>query len=385
MPFEIDYGHKVPMGFVAEPVPRGSSTVRVRLTAFYSSEDGDDFITCLDGFSSTLLDMLPPGSRPRESQIDHLVAIIRKGGKATVYINELNVTGKVRPKRAVEAGEPVRKDDIADIHEVEFEGIELPPDSALVIILSVGWRKGLYFDFSPLDPDNPRPRAVDPRILLAEIYTYLSFQDRFKISDDQWDELFRQRWFPFIGLSTDQLRAILNHASLKAPIDPLLEDMVEEAQVHCARLRSMVSAHSALHDHRETLTRALQHFESGDYLSCATMLFPRIEGILRQRKKEVLPGRITQANLATAAVTDPSESRHSLSLLLPQKFNQFLEEVYFADFDPSNIEDVSRNTVSHGIAPEDKLSLKSALMAVLILEQIVRLMPPPPQGDATPS
>ena len=210
---------------------------------------------------------------------------------------------------------------------------------------------------------------------------YLAFQDRFKISDDQWAELFRQRWFPFIGLSSDQLRAILHHASLKVPIDPLLDDMVEDAKAHCIRLREMVATHSALGDHKETLTKALQHFESGDYLSCATMLFPRIEGILRQRKDDALPGRATQTNLAAAAVADPDESRHSLSLLLPQKFRQFLDEIYFADFDPSNIEDVSRNTVSHGVAPEDKLSLKSAFMAVLILEQVVRLMPPATGGD----
>ena len=376
MKYEFKYGDQIPMGFVAEAAAKSSKAVRVKLAGFHSSEDGNDMITCLEGISSTILDMLPTEKRPRESQIDHLVAVVRKDKTATVYVNELAMTAKVRSKKAVKAGEPVRKDDIADIHEVDFEGIDIPADAGVVIILSIGWRKGLYFDYTPIAPDAPQPRAVDIKVLLAEIYTYLAFQDRFKVTEEQWAELFRQRWFPFIGMSTDQQRAILNHAALKAPIDTLLDDMVEDAKRHSVGLREMIFQHSALGPHRATLTKALEHFEADDYVSCATMLFPRIEGIMRQRKDEVLPGRSSQARLAEAAVADPGGGRHSLSLLLPQKFREFLDEVYFADFDPSNIKDVSRNTVSHGVAPEAQFTFKSAFMAVLILEQIVRLMPP---------
>jgi hypothetical protein len=69
--------------------------------------------------------------RPRESAIDHLVAIIRKGAKATVFINELDIIGVVRAKGGVSAGDPVSKDDIANIHAVEFAGLDLPADAGL--------------------------------------------------------------------------------------------------------------------------------------------------------------------------------------------------------------------------------------------------------------
>jgi len=311
------------MGFVAKAAPKGSATVEVALRGFYSSEDGESLIACLDGFSKTILDMIPPERRPRESQVEHLVASIRKDGKATVYVNELTMTAKFRAKRAVAAGQPVGKDEVADIKEIELGGVELSKDAALVVILSVGWRKGVYFDFTPIAPEVASPREIDQKILLAELFTYLVFQDRFRISDEQWTELFRQGWFPFIGLTQDQLRSILTHASLKAPIDPLLDEMVDDARKHAARLRELVANHAYLVEHKETLTRGLQHFESGDYLSSATMLYPRIEGVLRQRKAEIIPGKATQETLALAAISDPTNSRHSLSLLLPQKFRRF--------------------------------------------------------------
>jgi hypothetical protein len=375
MPFEIDYGRHVPIGFAAEAVAKGTPNTRVRFAGFYSSEDGDEFLSCLDGFSSMLLDRMPPGKRPRESQVDHFVAIIRKGGKATLYVNELSLTGMVSPKRAFKAGDPISKDDIADIHKASFDGIAFPADAGIVFLVSVGWRKGLFFDYMPLHPIDPQPRTADPNRILAEVVTYLSFPERLKITEDQWTELFRQRWFPFIGLSTDQLRAILTHATLKAPIDSLLDDMVDAARSNCRGLRELVAAQAELRDHRETLTKALEHFETADYLSCSSMLFPRIEGILRHLNSAT-PERPTQANLAAAAILDPKKFRHSKSLLFPDKFHEFLRDVYFADFDPMNVTDVSRHTVSHGVAPETKLNLKSAFMAVLILEQIVRLMPP---------
>lgn len=61
------------------------------------------------------------------------------------------------------------------------------------------------------------------------------------------------------------------------------------------------------------------------------------------------------------------------SLLLPDRFKEFLETVYFAPFDPTNVTDVSRHSVSHGVAPEEKLDLKSATIALLVIEQLLFL------------
>jgi hypothetical protein len=58
----------------------------------------------------------------------------------------------------VVVGDPVYHDDIADIVAAELldrEGqpIAIPSDCGVTLILSQGWRKGLYFDYSPFGPD----------------------------------------------------------------------------------------------------------------------------------------------------------------------------------------------------------------------------------------
>jgi hypothetical protein len=63
-------------------------------------------------------------------------------------------------------------------------------------------------------------------------------------------------------------------------------------------------------------------------------------------------------------------------LFLPKNFQRYLKEVYFAGFDPRNPMDLSRNTVSHGVAPVEKFSLKSSLIGLLILDQLFHYMRP---------
>ena len=47
-----------------------------------------------------------------------------------------------------------------------------------------------------------------------------------------------------------------------------------------------------------------------------------------------------------------------------------------AKFDPRSPKDLSRNTVSHGVAPVEKFSLKSSLIGLLILDQLFYYMRP---------
>lgn len=383
MPFDIDYGSQIPMGFAAAAAAVESPSATVRLSGFVSSEDGDELVTCLEGISDWVLNRVPAEKRILESQVDHVLLLVSGNGKAKAYINELELVGQMRLKTALEPGASITVDDVADVHEMEFSDVDIPADVGLVILLSIGWRKGLFFDFAPIAPHGARKRTINPKALLAQIYTYLAFQERLKISEQEWEELFRQGWFPFIGLSTDQLRAILTQVRLGRPIDPLLDGFAQSTKLLSKRLRELIIERSDLRAHSLTLTKSLSHFEAGDYLSCTTMLFPRIEGVMRDWKRTVRPGPANQKTLSSAAVTEQRESRHALSLMLPQKFQQFLVEVYFAQFDPDAVEGVSRNTVAHGVAREDQFNLKSALLGVLILDQLVRLITPPEVSTET--
>jgi hypothetical protein len=78
-----------------------------------------------------------------------------------------------------------------------------------------------------------------------------------------------------------------------------------------------------------------------------------------------------------ASITDGSEVAGSgYSLFLPKNFRRFLKEVYFAGFDPRNPVGLSRNTVSHGVAPLEDFTLKGSLIGLLILDQLFFYMRP---------
>ncbi len=65
----------------------------------------------------------------------------------------LSMLIRARAARSIQAGEPVLEDDITDINEIEFQGVDIPKNAAVVCLLSFGWRKGLFFDFTPVASD----------------------------------------------------------------------------------------------------------------------------------------------------------------------------------------------------------------------------------------
>ena len=59
------------------------------------------------------------------------------------------------------------------------------------------------------------------------------------------------------------------------------------------------------------------------------------------------------------------------SLLLPHRFSNYLQDVYFAHFNPdvSDI-DVARHSVAHGVAAAEKFNQKSAVIGILTVHQL---------------
>ena len=83
----------------------------------------------------------------------------------------------------------------------------------------------------------------------------------------------------------------------------------------------------------------------------------------------LLSTRATQNALAETAVVRKVQNQHSL--LLPQRFQQYLQKVYFANFNPVAQQiDVSRNSVAHGVADQSSFSKKSAVIALLVIHQL---------------
>jgi hypothetical protein len=70
-------------------------------------------------------------------------------------------------------------------------------------------------------------------------------------------------------------------------------------------------------------------------------------------------------------------------LFLPRKFCDYLENVYFANFEPTDpTPDISRHTVGHGVAEASAFGQKAAAIAILVTHQLFYCFEKPIAGAA---
>ena len=365
MPVEVDLG--MPPGGYAVSSARAGETVRVQVREFTSTEDGSHFIQRLEGLPNDIIGKLPTPMLP--SRVDHLLAICQRDGKATVWVNELMIRASTRVARAINAGEGVTKDDIVDLGDVDL-GVHIPADAGILFVFSFGWRKGLFYDFSPISGPDPHPREYDLAGMLGRLYCQLLFQERFAISDEGWRALLAAKWFPFVGLSNEILASLLSRVRAGEQADDGLGAIVSHVRKKARTMLDSWRGHSSFTPHVGLLERAIERFENGDPVSCTAVLFPRIEGILRvHRALSGASSGFGQEKLVQTAVA--SKIDNGQSALLPHRFAEYLREVYFMSFSPiEQRPDVSRHTVGHGVADGAKFDEKSAVIGLLILHQL---------------
>jgi len=362
---EIDLGNP-PAGYVLSSAKEGEYA-QIAYREFTSTEDGQNFIQRLEGIPNNILQRLPSQISP--SQVDHMLAICRRDGKADVYVNELDIHLNIRAAWSIKAGEEVLKDHIADIESVKL-GVQIPDDAGVLFVFSIGWRKGLFYDFEPISGPDPPPRQYDVSAVLGQAYCHVTFQERFSISDAEWDALFSAQWFPFMGLSYDMIETLISHIRSGWDLDENLDDIVSKTKSRASQMLDYWRKHSAFMPHIDILEHAVERFQDDDYVSCTGLLFPRIEGILRTHHA----GIGTQAhpspnNLTESAVA--SKIGNANSLLLPHRFANYLRDVYFAHFNPDTPDiNVSRHSVAHGVAAAEKFNQKSAVIGILTVHQL---------------
>jgi hypothetical protein len=369
MPIQITFDD-LPVGYALTPAKPGDM-VKVCTTEFCSSEDGDHFIRRLEGIPSNILAKLPPEIGVHPSAVDHLLAVIRQDKTATIYINELKIFGLMQTKRDVKQGELVYSNDIADLKAIRFGDVEIPADAGVVFLFSAGWRKGLFFDLAPIQPQRDGPRTYDLSIALGQFYAYLMFQEFFKISEPSWSRLFSQGWFPFISLRTETVQELVNFANAEWNLDELLNKISAEVKLGLPGWHENWKTVGHFSDHCNTLGVVVERFLASDYISAVSILYPRIEGVMRSYHVAATPNaRQTQTGLVDSSLASVDPVLRPHALLLPEKFRAYMTDVYFANFDPKSPRGLSRNTVAHGVAPEDEYSEKAVIIGFLILQQL---------------
>ena len=363
--YKIDFDNP-PAGHALSFANDGES-VQVMCREFTSTEDGQDFIQKLEGFPNTILHQLPCQIKP--SQVDHMLAIFFRDGKANVYVNELKLKTKARMTRSVKLGEKLTKDDFVELGPLEL-GVTIPADAGFLFVFSIGWRKGLFYDFKPCVGPTPQPRVFDVATELGKWYCHVLFQEMFSVTDIEWDRLYKSQWFLFTGLSKNTIKTMITYIKFSKDPDEKLNDIVSEVKVHAPQMLHSWRSHFTLQPHIEILECAIERFQNDDPVNCTGLLFPRIEGILRTHHDNLdIQKKPTSKYLTELAVS--SKIENVKSLLLPHRFNKYLQEVYFANFKPDSKDiAVTRHSVGHGVASASNFNQKSAVIGILIVHQL---------------
>ena len=364
MPFEINI-EKPPVGYALFSGKEGDKFPIV-FREFTSTEDGQYFIQRLEGMSYVLQN-LPSLIKP--SQIDNMLVIYHSNGRVTAYVNELEQRLFIRFAGPIEAGTSITKDDIADVERLEI-GVQIPDDVGFSFVFSIGWRKGLFYDFGPVGLPEPQIRQYDVTRALGQSFCHVLFQERFSISDAEWNALFATKWFPFVGLRNETIETLINHIRSDWDPDEMINNIVSEINENVQQMLDSWRTHSSLARHLPILERAIDRFQNDDHVSCTGLLFPRIEGILRtHHSSSGSENRPSPSNLSKSAVA--AKIQNEESLLLPHRFREYLENVYFKDFDPDVPDiDISRHSIAHGVANASNFNSKSAAISILIIHQL---------------
>ncbi len=334
--------------------------------ANFSSSDGNEFllhVEALWGYFETKV-------KTRPSQVDNFLAILSPQDDVTVYCNELNQVTKIRVKEAIDAGQQITKDQIAEINEVNFataDGniVEFPSDSGIVIIISHGWRKSIFYDFGPL---TNAARTIDVAKIVGQQLSAMMFQEICHVPDGHWDRMIDWGWFPFIGLTDKDRLKVVNFSTRQDEPREIVQQVCQDYRPRIAQRVESWKKKNVLQNHIPFLETALERLIADDFLASISTLYPRIEGVMRSLDLIENPNEGTGQ---TKMVDNLVAHLEGSSLLLPKQFKQYLRKFYFRSFNyvEGNLP-LSRHTVGHGLSRAEDYNLKNATLGFLIFDQL---------------
>jgi hypothetical protein len=356
-------------GFAAADMP--PETFGWILTrAFVCSDDPEFYLYC-DQISKMFL------NRYFIDRINQFLVVIHIDLSADVYVNDFPMQIKILAKRDVKAGEPIRYNDIADIAELRFAGIGIKENDSIIFCFKKGWKFGLFFDFNPAD----RKSIIDIKCLshdLGSYYRYLTFQELYSVLENKplFEPMFADGWFPFIQLlggDFEELAKCYEHKlDFPSNVDSFLGRFDKD------RVRTFVDRwwRNQLFEHKRGILEAgIDAYLSGTqagYINCVKTLYSEIEGIIRMR---YVAEKGEDPNFAQLMeyVKEKAQGKFGLrkSLGFSEEFYRYLKEIVFRDFDLTTGQvDLSRHSVSHGVAEQIKYTRTKAIQAVLTIDQM---------------
>ena len=146
------------------------------------------------------------------NSICSFLILIHQNLSADIYINNFPIEIKCRSKRALKENELISDNDIADIIELRFPGVDIQESDKVICCLKVGWKFGLYFNFVR----NPHlvekeigssefeevelegSNIVKMQTQLGQLYRYLKFQHVYQSLESEpiFEKMVADGWFP---------------------------------------------------------------------------------------------------------------------------------------------------------------------------------------------
>lgn len=254
-----------------------------------------------------------------------------------------------------------------------IENVDVPSDAGFVLLFSVGWRQGFFFDLAPLHTDEVR--SFDLELALGAYFAYLSNPSIYKVDDPVMQKLMTAGWFPFNTLPKTLLSNMLGRAARGSDLELLVPKVSSVVRERLPDMLGSWKGADVLTPHMPLLERAAERYFEGDFMSCVSIVFPRIEGVLR----DVMPlagvsRRVTQNRMASATTGLAEGAVQPFSWLQIKRFEQFLLQYYFHDFRPGSAASASRHSIAHGVAPHDEFNEKHENMGFLILNQVFYIL-----------
>jgi len=293
-----------------------------------------------------------------------------------IYVN-FPFQVKMMTKRELKAGEPIYQNDIADIAELCFPGIDIKENDSVIFCFKKGWKFGLFFDFNPAD----RTSTLNVERLshdLGSYYRYLTFQELYSILENEplFETMFTDGWFPFIQLLGGDFEKLAecykNKSNLSSDLPMFLSRFDRK------RIYSFVDRwwKNPLFENKQKILEAgieayLLETEAG-YINCVKTLYSEIEGIIRIRyveEKGESPNFAELVNYVKQKAEGKFGPRQSLGF--SDVFYRYLNEMVFRNFDLTTGQvDLSRHSVAHGVAEQTQYTRTKAIQAILTIDQM---------------
>ncbi len=348
---------------------RPNERVEVLVHGFFTSDDGPQLYQFLDDIYGSVLrhgTNLPP----EEIKLA-LVSINR--GKVSMLLNPPRMQMQVVTTRGVEAGSPVRLDDLADVVSVAFPGHQLPAEGALIFIFRQQWRHGLYIDLRDLHrkKDAPLVRLGDVGGLIGSLWGAVLHRDRVRMDESVLGRMAKDGWFPFTRLSTAVVKALYKQYELEWDPAEVIERVRAEIAPQVPTIVEAWANKPMFEPHMGVLRDAARLYAAGEHRAAAAMIWPKVEGVMRH----IYAGTKDRPNahdLRRELVGRVRANVGGYTALLPESFIAYLETYYYAGFDLAKGEvPESRHAFAHGVGPDDRmLDPTFALRLFLMLDQV---------------